>query len=184
MQRTPLYETIMQSFINDGSLERAIEQRNKLKRDHIIFVSYSPDGGILRLIILGDCGMCSARHIRNICNMTYTADCLFPILTLVFPVIKRIDIVRSDDEDFEVLVGEMGGRITTPFSEDDVFSFGDLNRFCLDNHPEIDGNIKCLSPLYNNQRHDMGDTTRRIFTDRNNLCWSVMADSSVVDRDR
>ena len=116
--------------------------------------------------------------------MTYTADCLFPILTLVFPVIKRIDIVRSDDEDLEVLVREMGGRITTPFSEDDVFSFGDLNRFCLDNHPEIDGNIKCLSPLHSNQRHDMGDTTRRIFTDRNNLCWSVMADSSVVGRDR
>ena len=124
IQRTPLYDTIMQAFINDGALERAIEQRHKMMRDHIRFVSYSPDGGILRLIILGDCGMYSARHIRNICNMTYTADCFFPILTLVFPVIKRIDIVRSDDEDLEDLVGEMGGRITTPFWKTTFFRLG------------------------------------------------------------
>lgn len=40
-QHTPLYDTIMQSFINDGALTRALEQRQLMLREHIQFVSYT-----------------------------------------------------------------------------------------------------------------------------------------------
>ena len=106
---TPLYDSIMEAFINDGALTRAIQQYDKTLRERIRFVSYTPVGGSLRILILGNCGMCSARHIRNICNSTYTADILFPILTRVFPVITRIDVVRTDDADFGQLVEGLGG---------------------------------------------------------------------------
>ena len=128
--------------------------------------------------------MCSASHIRNICNMTYTADCLYPILTRVFPVIQIIECVRTDDADFEELVEGMGGQVTQPFGIDDMSNFVDLTHFCLDLHPEIDGEMKCLCARGDNSSRDMGEETRRMYTARNHCCWPVMADSCVIGRDR
>ena len=60
----------------------------------------------------------------------------------------------------------------------------DLNHFCLDLHPEIDGEMKCLCARGANSSRDMGDETRRMYTARNHCCWPVMADSCVIGRDR
>ena len=148
------------------------------------FVSFDHSSGVLRMLVLGECGMCRALHIRNICNMTYAQDCLVPIITLLFSMVKRIDIVRSDDADLSELVEREGGEVTTPYSADLPLSFEDINRFFLDQHPEIDGHVKALSPLLPNQRSNVGERiTRRTFTNSNNLCWSVMDSSSVVGRD-
>ena len=155
-----------------------------MTRAKMRFVSFDSSGGVLRMLVLGECGMCRALHIRNICNMTYTKDCLFPIISLLFPLVKRIDIVRSDDNDLSELVEREGGAVTTPYSVDSVHSFDELNRFCLDQHPEIDGHIKFISPLTAKGSMNMGSRiSRRKFTDNNNLCWSVMDSSSIVGRD-
>ena len=177
------YDSIMEAFINDGGLTRALVENDKMVRSHMRFVSYEHDGGILRMIILGECGMCSTSHIRNICNSTYSHDCLFPVLSLVFPVITRIDVVRSDDDDLEELVRGMGGRITTPFGLDVSSTFADLNHLCLDLHPEIDGEIKCRRARGDEACPDRGAETRRSYTTRCHCCWALMADSRVVGQD-
>ena len=81
--------------------------------------------------------MCRALHICNIYNMTYAKDCLFPIITLLFSIVKRIDMVWYDDEDLSELAEREGGEVTTPYSADSRLSFDELNHFCLDHHPEI-----------------------------------------------
>ena len=112
----------------------------------------------------------------------YCQVCIFPIITLLFSIVQRIDIVCSDDNNLTELVEREDGRVTTPYSEDSHHSFANLNHFCLDLHPEIDGSVKALSPLLSNQRHDTSHTTWRNFADSNNLCWSMMDSSSVVGR--
>ena len=154
----------METFINDGGLVRALQQNDKMVQTHMQFVSYTHVGGILRIIILGECGMCSTSHIRNICNKTYTHDCLFPILNRVFQVIQTIEVVRTDDMDFEELVREMGRRNKQPFGLDETSNFADLNHFRLDLHPEIDGEIKCLCPQGDSACRDRGGEMRRQYT--------------------
>ena len=127
-----------------------------MTRKKMRFVSFDRSSGVLRMLVLSECGMCRALYIRNICNMTYAQDCLVPIITLLFSMVKRIDIVRSDDADLSELVEREGGEVTTPYSADSPLSFEDINRFCLDQHPEIDGYVKALSPLLPNQRSNMG----------------------------
>ena len=146
------------------------------------FVSFTPRGGVLRILVLGECGLCQSLHIRNICNMKYCQDLLLPIITIFFPIVQRMDIVCSDDNDLTELVEHEGGRVTTPYSEDSRHLFAYLNHFCLDLHPEIYRSIKALSPLLPNQRNDTSHTTRRRFADSNNLYWSVMDSSSVMGR--
>lgn len=91
-----------------------------------------------------------------------------------------IDIVKSDDVDLQVIVEGIGDRIITPFSEDQHLSFVELNRFYPNLHPKTDGYMQALLPLDNNPQHDMGNTIWRIFTNRNNVCWSVMDSLLVV----
>ena len=90
--------------------------------------------------------------------------------------------MRKDDTDFEELVEGMSGQVTQPFSEDDMSNFVDLKHFCLDLHPEIDGEMKCIYAHGDNFSGDMGDKTRRMYTARSHCCWPVMVDSCVVGR--
>ena len=68
-------------------------------------------------------------------------------MCLVFPVIRTVLVVRSDDSDLEALVRQKNGRVTTPFAINDKMTFHQLNKFYLDLHSEIDGYVKSLSQV-------------------------------------
>ena len=112
--------TIMKGFVNDGALQRAIEQRNFFPQTKIIFVSFDTLPGVLRILIGGACPVCHSRHMRNICNQKYTNECTLPIMARVFPIINDIRVVRSTDPDLDAIVKENNGLITTPYSADET----------------------------------------------------------------
>ena len=135
----------MREFINNEALTQAIQQRQFLPRPHTSFATFSSLNGILRVLLAGPCPLCAARHMRNICNQKYVDECIGPIMRLVFPVIQTVLAVLSDDSDLEALVRQKNGRVTTPFGIHDKMTFHQLNKFCLDLHPEIDGYVKSLA---------------------------------------
>ena len=101
----------------------------------------------------------------------------------MFPIVEKIACVRSDDNDLSELVEREGGVVTTPYLEDSLHSFEELNRFCLDLHPEIDGYMKSIYPINDYSNRIIGfNISRRVFTDCNNLCWTVLDSSSMVGR--
>ena len=89
-------------------------------------------------------------------------------------------VVRSDDSDLEALVRQKNGRVATPFAINDKMIFHQLNKFCLDLHPEIDGYVKSLSQVQRDGSPMDGDVSRADFTNRFHLRWSVMQSTSVV----
>ena len=118
--------------------------------------------------------------MRNICNQKYVNECIGPIMRLVFPVIQKVLVVRSDDSDLKTLVRMKNGRVITPFAITDKSTFHQLNKFCLDMHPEIDGYVKSLSQVHRDGLPMDGDVSRADFTNRFHLCWSIMQSTSVV----
>ena len=98
----------------------------------------------------------------------------------MFPIIQSVVIVRSDDLDLAAIVRARGGRVSTPFSSLTTQSFAELNVFCLDQHPEVDGYIKTISLIDRDADFDHGDNSRETFMDMYSLCWCVMESTSVV----
>jgi len=80
----------------------------------------------------------------NICNQKYSNKCILPIMSLVFPIVNDVRVIRSTNADLEAIVEANNGHITAPFSADEIMPFVHLNKFCLDLHPDIDGFIKSL----------------------------------------
>ena len=167
-------------FIDGGLLARAIEQAEYHPNAMMSFVSHTVETGVVRILIGGTCCLCGSAHMRNICNAKYNKECISPILTRVFPIIQSVVIVRSDDLDLAAIVRARGGRVSTPFSSLTSMSFAELNKMCLDQHPEVDGYVKTLSMINRDIDFDHGDNSREAFTDMYTLCWCVMEATSVV----
>ena len=58
--------------------------------------------------------------------------------------------------------------------------FVNLNRFCLDQHPEIYGFVKTLLVVDRDVTPHNNANTRERFTDMYMLCWSVMDSTAVI----
>ena len=176
----PASSTMIQLFIDNGALTRAIEQANFFINEKIAFVSFSADSGVVRVLIAGSCALCGSRHMRNICNSKYCNECISPILRRLFPIIQSVVVVRSDDANLGEIVETNGGRVSTPFPGNRVTEFVNLNRFCLDQHPEIDGFVKTLSVIDWDVRPHNNANSRDGFTDMYMLCWSVMDSTAII----
>ena len=172
----------MKGFIDDGALKRAIEQRDFFPRAFMKYVSFRNTDGVLRVLLGGDCPVCEASHMRNICNQKYSNEVISPIMRLVFPIINLVKVVRSTDADLEAVVWAHNGRILNPYRADVWISFLSLNKFCLDLHPDIDGYIKSLTPVAGNGIVNRGEASRNDFTDKNYLCWTIMDSTCCVSR--
>jgi len=162
---------------------RAIEQREFLPRTWMSYVSFQPTDGVLRVLLGGDCPVCGASHMRNICNQKYINEVISHIMRRVFPIIQYVKVVRSTDADLEAIVWAENGRILTPYCSDVWISFLSLNKFCLDLHPDIDGYIKTLTTVEGNGTVNRGEASRNDFTDRNYLCWTIMDSTCCILRD-
>ena len=101
-------------------------------------------------------------------------------MRLVFPVIRTVLVVRSDDSDLEALVQQKNGRVTTPFAINDKMTFHQLNKFFLDLHPEIDRYVKSLLQVQRDGLLMDGEVSRAYFTNLFHLCWIIMQSTSVV----
>jgi len=105
-------------------------------------------------------------------------------MRLVFPVVQKVLVVRSNDSDLEALVRGKNDRVSTPFAITDRMIFHQLKKFCLDLHPEIDGYVKSISQVQRDNLPMDGDVSRADFTNRFHLCWSIMQSTSVISTDR
>lgn len=109
---------VMRGFVNEGILSCAIEQREFFPRGLTKYVRFKPETEVLRILLAGPCPVCHSLHMRKICNQKYANKFIVPIMTLVFPIITDVRVVRCTDADLEAIVWANDSRILTPFSAD------------------------------------------------------------------
>ena len=141
-----IMDRILAAFIEDGDLTTLLTSH----RFHIFaiikFVDFNE--GVLRVLIAGGCPLCNSRHVRNICNLNYTKECLFPILlSSKFTQVKLVQPILSYDMMFDSIVVQKGGNVSYPFFDDQCLPFSDQTVLMMDQHPNIDGCIKFFSHL-------------------------------------
>ena len=177
---TPNTFAIMRDFINDGALTGVSSSVNFFLVPKILrllqFCEQCPSCPSLRT----SPPLRAARHMRKIYNQKYANEFIDPIMHLVLPVVRKVLVVRSDNSDLEALVWGKNGRVSTPFTITDRMSFHQLNKFCLDLHPEINGYVKSLLQVQREYLPVDGDVNGANFTNRFHLCWSVMQLTSVI----
>ena len=120
--------------------------------------------------------------MRNVCNQKYSNECILPIMSLVFPIVNDVRVVRLTDADLEAIVEANNSHVTTPFAADEIMPFVHLNKFCLDLHPDIDGFIKSLAAVRQEICVQPDSSTREYFTNCYHLCWTVMESTCVLSR--
>ena len=180
-----IMDRILAAFIEDGDLTTLLTSH----RFHIFaiikFVDFNE--GVLRVLIAGSCPHCNSRHVRNICNLNYTKECLFPILSSKFTQVKLVQPILSYDMMFDSIVVQKGGNVSYPFFDDQCLPFSDQTVLMMDQHPNIDGFIKFFSHLKGGT--DYKELERDDLISRIDLCsrfvvsWTIEQDTAVLGAD-
>ena len=126
----------VKAFLEDGNLE--INILNQLGFEgvpKVKMVSLTQDGN-LKILVHGKCPCCEVKHVRNICNVRFTNNCVKPVVLGKFKQVKNVSCLLTYDGDFEEQVRKLGGNVKLApetekrmkFFEFECFFFEDPSR--------------------------------------------------------
>ena len=142
MKMTKLQDFV-RFFIDHGGLQEDLKKHKDPLFPHIKFVSLEESSMRLRVLLAGLCPHCGrSLCIKNICTISYAERVLEPVLQAHFPSLKMVAPVLSTDEDFVMVVTQVGGKVCYPFATNIPMDREDLCNFLYNLHPDIDATTK------------------------------------------
>ena len=180
--KPPTISSVLKGFIEDGPLSATLTSKSFSFFSHVKFVDFTD--GKLRLLIASSCPLCTARHIRNVCNFNFIKECLEGIFTSRFPEVTTILPVLSTDEDFESVVASLGGTVSYPHKMHEIKTFQEQESIIMDQHPDIDARFKFLHWRDTDTPKRSIDPTEILstqeFVRRYDVSWMIQESSTIV----
>ena len=166
----------LKQYIDDGMLISFLQIKSIDHPKVLKFVSFK--NNILRLLMINEyCGVEDFGHVLNVHYQRYLNEEILLILNNIFTFVKEVLVIATFDDDCDYLVQQQGFTVNYPYATEassEKFSFHDLNKFFLDQHPNIESYYKFLTLKDKNKLHSVTEVmTKMEFLNNYSLGWFI-----------
>lgn len=171
-------------YINNG-LARDINVQNRECYRTMMFVDYAD--GVVRVLVGGEDPQTQMMVSRDVLIDGFVRIYVRPLILNNFPDVTTVKYIKTTDEDFDEIVGRLGGTVLYSDYWSTVHSFPQCMELFADNHPLLQGCRKGTflkdPSLPRNADHLFDGYTTPSFFNKWDLGWWVTNETHVLCND-